>query len=256
MTIACIYNENTYHGAHYSTTVMMTADKQGNVEPLVTDLTLTIEPGGEYRLTNGQGAVLRQGQAGDVFEVVDSMPIRIDTDKLTVHTPDYKGLYVDYEQKYGHGRIGVERTHKRKFQAYTDRGSNAIGIVEYRGKKTRVIHSLHMGDGDYSNKDKAVYLADYLQSLLFANEVAHVSGANFAADRLPLRYNGIVRLWGSGYKEKFEQERLLHDDAIKRGTTITERLAKQVEYMPEGVFDGNGKGVKFDGEETKQVVTQ
>jgi len=187
-----------------------------------------------YKVHNVHGEVMRQGVETDVFTIYDNMPM--DVEPLRVETPDFTGLFVDYEREFGHGRI--ERDEKRRFKAYYVRTADGIGlgITEYRRLKTMSIHSLFVPE-PMSDEQVINYIAEFASNKLRACEMATITGAQTEPSKLYGKHAGVVQMYCNPYGSTLEQVHLLALDALKRRTSISEVFSEPATYKPLGLFD-------------------
>ncbi|MTW85089.1 hypothetical protein F3157_05380 [Virgibacillus dakarensis] len=172
--------------------------------------------------------------ATDVFKIVDSMTVEL-SGPLKLVTPDYRGDYEDYQNIYGVGRI--PREVKSNWYVYSesppeDAKETAIGLIRFKEQKTYEIHSLHVAKR-LSRKERAKYIAEYILDRLHANEYATVSAVNFPDYR---EVEG-VRMYGSKYRHKFEQCRLLFADALLRKSNVTEVFPDGQHYAIQRIYE-------------------
>ena len=213
--------------------------QDGKTEPLLPIIKgiktiLTVGENG-YKLVNARKEILRQGKDTNVFNVIDSMLF----DPLPMYVKDeikcVEMDYGQYERVFGFGR--VERDETRRFLAYVERTSSGIGIglIGYEWSSTLAVHSLY-NDKPMSHREVANYIASFIEPMLKASERAKITGVGLDANQLSGAYAGIVRMYESDYKDRFEQVRLLAMDATRRKTNIIETIEEPVRYLASGLF--------------------
>ncbi|WP_088049808.1 hypothetical protein [Virgibacillus dakarensis] len=229
----CIYTQHDYSSWGESASFLVAETREGKRSRLLSGLTLTINPEG-FTITNSDKATLRQGVETDVFAIVDSMTIEM-SGPLKLVMPDYSGSYEDYQNRYGYGR--VPREVKSNWYVYSetppeDATETAFGLIRFKGQKTYEIHSLHAPER-LSRKERAKYIAEYILARLHANEYATVSAVNFPDF---CEVEG-VKMYGSKYRHKFEQCRLLFADALLRKSNVTEVFPDGQHYAIQRIYE-------------------
>lgn len=138
--------------------------------------------------------------------------------------------------------MNIERTEKRIFYVYTQRGDGngtAFGIYEVKDGYTKAIHSIYI-EGDYSQKERTNYVCRYITQMLKPNEYASINytGLNFSKiDVQVYGYRAIKHRPTPKYSLMQEQAHLLYD-AMRRKTTITEVFDDNLfKYKPQRIFE-------------------
>lgn len=106
--------------------------------------------------------------------------------------------------------------------------STGLGLEQYSGKgdhaEVTAIHSVYFPD-KLSNRDIAVNLLQYVESLLKDEEYAIIRGLNIRNKPSWNRpYSPQVELRQTGYNPAFDDVVMLANDSLKRKNTITEVL--------------------------------
>ena len=132
----------------------------------------------------------------------------------------------------------MERDTTRRFLTFVERIDSGVGIglVEYSWSDTKAIHSLFIAE-PMSHRGVANYIASIIEPMLKACERATITGVEMDASQLSGTYAGIVRMYESTYKDRFEQPRFLAEDATRRKTNISETFEEPVRFIVMGLFD-------------------
>jgi hypothetical protein len=242
----CITMEHEFYSNHHTgsryvgTTVGGVTTELLPQDPSGIKATLDVDVDG-FILRNNNGELLRKGKETDVFAIYDSMQFSILGDGLLVTANSFNGSFTEYENKYGFDR--VERTEKVKYLAYSERleGASVFGLVKVHYGKTLAIHSLYV-DKPLSNRERASFLADYVYGQLNANETASITIVGGKVDKANGKHPGVVRLHSSKWQPKYEQARLLAEDAAERETSISERFTEPMRYQIQGIFGEDTEG--------------
>lgn len=139
--------------------------------------------------------------------------------------------------------MNIERTEKRIFYVYTQRGDGegtAFGIYEVKNGYTKAIYSIYVA-GDYSQRERTNYVCRYITQMLKPDEYASINytGLNFnKIDVQIFGYRAIKHRPSAKNSDMQEQAHLLYDDAMQRKTTITEVFDDNLfKYKPQRIFE-------------------
>ncbi|MFC4387747.1 hypothetical protein ACFOZ1_07955 [Gracilibacillus marinus] len=192
-----------------------------------------------YTLTNKAGEVVESGSENDPLQIIKALgysvkPLTIKDDIRGVTLP-----YETYQLRYDFGNVVRDKDNKRKFFAVLikdeDNGCTGIGITEKKEGLTYAVHSVYIPEA--MNKfDRAQYLVDYVNDLLFANEVSYIQaiGANYSnvKDRLNKEHTKIEGAISS--VTNIEEAEGLALDAMKRKSSISEVFSEPIKYKKGG----------------------
>jgi len=245
----CVFTSTEWIGNNRGKSELLTENKAGIISPLLPiedgiKTILSVNTSG-FTLVTVNREILRQGKEQNVFSIVDSMLFDPYPMKVIDNVKQFEGMFEDYERHFGFGR--VERTDTVRFLTYVDKQPEytAIGITKRDRRLTHLIYSLYF-EGEYSNKDIVNLIAKHVSRELKACEIANVNVNINGTERVDSRYADKVRTYKqSYYHEKFEEARLLCNDATRRKTSITEYFDKPMRYESMSLFDVEPKPVEL-----------